>query len=409
MRTEFSVSNARTAKLAGQLSLVALLAGLGSACSMMPREPLFTGSTSNQQEIIANAGAQSASPAGYGAYAGAGGGVQRNDLAPPSGVSAPAYAAAPASYTPPKPYAASGLPAPVGQVGSPDAGAGRTRGAPSTTLNAQAGEIGGAGSTYVVQSGDTMYNIARRSGVSVDSLVAANGGSTVARLGQKIVIPGGNAPEPREVQVASLTPTAEAPAVGLQTLAVPATAAPPAPPPAMAEVPAPAAAPQQAAAPAPVTPVAPQEVALAPQTGAAGAAAPAAPQPQAAATSGFRWPVRGKIIAGFGKKADGERNDGVNLAVPEGTPVKAAEDGTVIYAGNELKSYGNLVLIRHSNGWVSAYAHNKELKVKRGQQVRRGEVVSSSGMTGGVTTPQVHFELRKDATPVDPLQHLTES
>jgi murein DD-endopeptidase MepM/ murein hydrolase activator NlpD len=81
----------------------------------------------------------------------------------------------------------------------------------------------------------------------------------------------------------------------------------------------------------------------------------------------------------------------------------------VIYAGNELKSYGNLVLIRHNNGWVSAYAHNSALQVKRGDTVKRGQVVALSGMSGGVTTPQVHFELRKDATPVDPLQHLIES
>jgi murein DD-endopeptidase MepM/ murein hydrolase activator NlpD len=140
----------------------------------------------------------------------------------------------------------------------------------------------------------------------------------------------------------------------------------------------------------------------------AAALAPATPEPSAAA-SGFRWPVRGRVISGFGKKPDGERNDGINLAVPEGTAVKAAEDGTVIYAGNELKSYGNLVLIRHSNGWVSAYAHNSELQVKRGQEIRRGEIVALSGMSGGVTTPQVHFELRREATPVDPLQHLTES
>ena len=119
--------------------------------------------------------------------------------------------------------------------------------------------------------------------------------------------------------------------------------------------------------------------------------------------------MRGRIISGFGKKPNGERNDGINLAVPEGTAVKAAEDGTVIYAGNELKSYGNLVLIRHANGWVSAYAHNSELQVKRGEAVQRGQVVALSGMSGGVTTPQVHFELRKDATPVDPLQHLIES
>jgi murein DD-endopeptidase MepM/ murein hydrolase activator NlpD len=152
-----------------------------------------------------------------------------------------------------------------------------------------------------------------------------------------------------------------------------------------------------------------QQIAVAPQTGAAGAMAPAAPEPTAAATSGFRWPVRGRIISGFGKKPNGERNDGINLAVPEGTAVKAAEDGTVIYAGNELKSYGNLVLIRHSSGWVSAYAHNGELKAKRGDEVRRGQVIALSGMSGGVTTPQVHFELRKDAAPVDPLQHLSET
>ena len=89
--------------------------------------------------------------------------------------------------------------------------------------------------------------------------------------------------------------------------------------------------------------------------------------------------------------------------------MKAAEDGTVIYAGNELKSYGNLVLIRHTDGWVSAYAHNSELQVSRGDQVRRGQVIALSGMSGGVTTPQVHFELRKDAAPVDPLQHLSET
>jgi murein DD-endopeptidase MepM/ murein hydrolase activator NlpD len=152
-----------------------------------------------------------------------------------------------------------------------------------------------------------------------------------------------------------------------------------------------------------------QQVAVAPQTGAVGAEAPLAPQPPAAEASGFRWPVRGRIISGFGKKPNGERNDGINLAVPEGTAVKAAEDGTVIYAGSELKSYGNLVLIRHAGGWVSAYAHNSELKVKRGEEVRRGQVIAASGMSGGVTTPQVHFELRKDAAPVDPLKHLSET
>ena len=161
---------------------------------------------------------------------------------------------------------------------------------------------------------------------------------------------------------------------------------------------------------APPTQPAGQQVALAPQTGSAGAVAPAVPEPSATDNnaSEFRWPVRGRIISGFGKKPNGQRNDGINLAVPEGTQVKAAEDGIVIYAGNELKSYGNLVLIHHNSGWVSAYANNSKLQVKRGDTVKRGQVIALSGMSGGVTIPQVHFELRKDATPVDPLQHLTE-
>ena len=91
---------------------------------------------------------------------------------------------------------------------------------------------------------------------------------------------------------------------------------------------------------------------------------------------GFRWPVRGRVIAGFGPKPNGLQNDGINLAVPEGTPVKAAEDGIVAYAGNELKGYGNLVLVRHSNGFVTAYAHASEIMVKRGDQVKRGQVIA---------------------------------
>lgn len=116
---------------------------------------------------------------------------------------------------------------------------------------------------------------------------------------------------------------------------------------------------------------------------------------------GFRWPARGRVINGFGNG-----NEGINIAVPEGTPVKAAEGGVVAYAGSELKGYGNLVLVRHDNGWVSAYANNAELKVKRGDKVTRGQTIARSGQTGNVTSPQLHFELRKGSTPVDPLPHL---
>ncbi|GGE80660.1 lipoprotein [Stappia taiwanensis] len=120
----------------------------------------------------------------------------------------------------------------------------------------------------------------------------------------------------------------------------------------------------------------------------------------------FRWPVRGRIISEFGSKPGGTRNDGINLAVPEGADIKAVDDGTVIYAGNELKGYGNLVLIRHDDGWVSAYAHNSALLVKRGDSIRRGAVVAKAGSTGSVTQPQLHFELRRGNKPVDPMQYL---
>jgi murein DD-endopeptidase MepM/ murein hydrolase activator NlpD len=118
----------------------------------------------------------------------------------------------------------------------------------------------------------------------------------------------------------------------------------------------------------------------------------------------FRWPARGRIITGFGSKTG--NGDGIAIAVPEGTPVKAADGGVVAYAGEELKGYGKLVLVRHDNGYVSAYAHNGELNVKRGEKVTRGQTIAKSGATGNVTSPQLHFELRKGSTPVDPTKYL---
>ena len=116
----------------------------------------------------------------------------------------------------------------------------------------------------------------------------------------------------------------------------------------------------------------------------------------------FRWPARGRVIQTFTSGG----NDGINIALPEGTQVKAAEAGVVAYAGNGLKGYGNLVLIKHPNGFVSAYAHNGEISVKAGDQVTRGQTIAKSGQTGDVPTPQLHFELRKGKTPVDPMGYL---
>lgn len=120
----------------------------------------------------------------------------------------------------------------------------------------------------------------------------------------------------------------------------------------------------------------------------------------------MRWPVKGKVISAYGAKPNGLKNEGINIAVPEGTGVRAAESGVVAYAGNELKGYGNLVLVRHEGGWVTAYAHASELFVKRGDTVKRGDVIAKAGQTGSVSSPQLHFEVRKGATAMDPMKFL---
>ncbi len=233
--------------------------------------------------------------------------------------------------------------------------------------------------THVVAPGETLHSIARLYGKPVMMLAKANNiaPNAMVKVGERIVIPG-----------VRTTATAAAPA---------ASPAPRAEPPAAAAVPktqnlATAEASHSARLATPATPPA-QETAVKAAEPVGGAA-------------GFRWPVRGRVIAGFGPKANGLQNDGINVAVPEGTPVKAAEDGVVAYAGNELKGYGNLVLVRHSNGFVTAYAHASELLVKRGDTVKRGQVIAKSGQSGSVTAPQLHFEIRKGATPVDPSQYL---
>jgi len=120
----------------------------------------------------------------------------------------------------------------------------------------------------------------------------------------------------------------------------------------------------------------------------------------------FVWPVEGTVLSTFGAKNDGLHNDGINIAAPAGTPVWAAEQGVVAYVGNELRGFGNLILIKHADGWVSVYAHNSEVRVARGQEVARGQVIGTVGSTGGVSSPQSHFELRRDGRAVDPMSYL---
>jgi murein DD-endopeptidase MepM/ murein hydrolase activator NlpD len=240
-----------------------------------------------------------------------------------------------------------------------------------------------APSVHVVNRGDTLLSVARRNHVPVSELAKANGIDPQAKLklGTKLTVPG--------AKIAAITPAAQPmPVAGAQ--------------------PAPAGAPP-ATKMAAVSSVPPQSARLAQATTKVEEPSVEAPAKAADATGAlptFRWPVRGKVITSYGAKTNGKSNDGINLAVPEGTPVKAAEDGVVAYSGNELKGYGNLVLVRHSNGYVTAYAHASELMVKRGDTIKRGQIIAKSGQSGEVGSPQLHFEIRKGSTPVDPLQFL---
>lgn len=240
-----------------------------------------------------------------------------------------------------------------------------------------------APSVHVVNRGDTLASIARRNHVSVAELAKVNGVDPQAKLklGTRLTVPG--------AKIAAVAPGAQPAAVaGAQPVAA---VAPP------------------ATRMAAVTTASPQSARLAQATAKVEEPSAEAPVKAAEATGAlptFRWPVRGKVITSYGAKTNGKANDGINLAVPEGTPVKAAEDGVVAYSGNELKGYGNLVLVRHSNGYVTAYAHASELMVKRGDTIKRGQIIAKSGQSGEVGSPQLHFEIRKGSVPVDPLQFL---
>ena len=243
---------------------------------------------------------------------------------------------------------------------------------------------GGQGE-IVVGKGDSLQILARKYHVDFNALAVANHKTPpyTIRLGEHLRLPGsferpaatahseppqlpkpkGNAPPP----AATINP-----ALPSQALAPPVAAAPSAPP--VANV---------VAAPPPPPAVLPTTI------------------------KGFVWPVRGDILATFGPlAAKGQNNDGINIAAAKGTPILAAEAGVVAYVGNELKGFGNLVLIKHADGWVSAYAHADLVDVKKGQAVAKGQQIGTVGQTGAVTQPQLHFELRHQGEVVDPEDHL---
>ena len=254
--------------------------------------------------------------------------------------------------------------------------------APVAPASRAVAAVSAAPSFHFVNRGDTLLSIARHNHIPVTELAKANGLDPHAKLklGARLTVPGG-----KTAAAAPLQPAAVAAAQPAAALAPPAT--------------------KMAA----VTAGPPQSARLAQATGKVEEPSAQSPVRAAEATGAlptFRWPVRGKVITSYGAKTNGKSNDGINLAVPEGTPIKAAEDGVVAYSGNELKGYGNLVLVRHANGYVTAYAHASELLVKRGDTIKRGQVIAKSGQSGEVGSPQLHFEIRKGSTPVDPLQFL---
>jgi murein DD-endopeptidase MepM/ murein hydrolase activator NlpD len=270
------------------------------------------------------------------------------------------------------------IPRPTAVVAAPAA-------APAPALTAPASRavaVAAAPTVHVVNHGDTLLSIARRNHVPVGELARANHlePSAKIRLGMKLTVPA--------AKTAAVAPAAQP---AMAAVAVQPAAAAAAPPSRMAA----AGGTQQSA-----------RLAQATATEDAADATPAKAAEATGALPTFRWPVRGKVITSYGAKTNGKSNDGINLAVPEGTPVKAAEDGVVAYSGNELKGYGNLVLVRHSNGYVTAYAHASELLVKRGDTIKRGQIIAKSGQSGEVGSPQLHFEIRKGSSPVDPLQFL---
>ena len=247
------------------------------------------------------------------------------------------------------------------------------------------------GRSHTVEQGDTVYAIARRYGVNAREIIEINGLQPPygLKIGQKLKIPGGEhhsvvpgdtlysisrrySVDISKLMAANGIGDSSGIVVG-QILVIPASSG------------------KRLSPATSVADVVPAERAATGSSKLAG---------------GFIWPAHGKVISTFGGKDGGMRNDGINIRVARGTKVVAAAAGTVAYAGNELKGFGTLILLRHDQGWVSAYAHNDDILVSQGQAVGRGTVIARAGSSGQVSEPQLHFELRQGAKAVDPALYL---
>jgi len=230
--------------------------------------------------------------------------------------------------------------------------------------------------SYTVQQGDTLSAIARKAGVGVAAIKSANGMKDgLIRVGQKLTIPADGT-----VQAASAKPADVDPIIT------------------GAAGPAKKASGEQVAGYTPPRKAEPKKDEKVIEDAEQDTAA----APDATGIGRMRWPVKGRVVTGYGGNSGGKANDGIDIAVPEGTPVKAAENGVVIYAGDGLKEFGNTVLVRHEDGLVTVYGHASELKVARGEKVKRGQEIARSGMSGSADAPKLHFEVRKNSAPVDP-------
>jgi murein DD-endopeptidase MepM/ murein hydrolase activator NlpD len=301
------------------------------------------------------------------AFPGAGGGAKVADAAAPR---TPRSAAVPQAPAARMPGASASLPAAPAQAAMP-----------TPVVGSSAQTLLPTPPVYTVGSGDTLGKVAHRYRVSVREIAVANGitPETPLKVGERLTIPVRTGVPPSAYPG---KPQPSGPVVA-QTRPAPQT---------------------YTAVPAAPSKVASSEIAANVRLASPVETPSAETAPNGA--PGFRWPVRGRIINNFGARVNGSPNDGIDLALPEGTAVRAAEDGVVAYAGNELKGYGNLVLVRHANGFVTAYANGSELMVKRNDQVHKGQVILKSGQTGNAAAPQLHFEIRKNSAPVDPMQYL---
>lgn len=389
---------------------IVLIAGFGAGCSadtMRFTDGLYTGSTSSQRVVQQSSNNVYASAPVAAAQPVSSGSVQRNSLPPVS--SAPVAAAATQAQNQvyeaqntaanrvnnaaanaetrvvsaagaannvavgtkvlgQLPATADGVPLPAPNTAAVPAPAPAANNAPKTA----------SASGYTVKSGDSLFSIAQKHSVPVEQLKKANGLTNGAiRVGQSLVIPPATG---AATQVAAVSPQPQKPAT---TGNVKTVSAPP-----------------DAADVKPYTPPQASNKVI------EEAEKDQAAMPSSTGISQMRWPVRGRVLASFGQRDGTSVNDGIDIMVPEGTSVKAAENGVVIYAGDGLKEFGQTVLIRHDNGLVTVYGHNSQILVQRGQKVRRGENIAKSGMSGKAKSPKLHFEVRKDSSPVNPAKYL---